>query len=80
LTHPRLLSSIPQLFVADIAALCAYFSRVLGFETVFVYDIRESESLVSADFGLAKATVIEQLFADVASSGASFHQHLRDEP
>ena len=35
--RPRLVSSIPQLFVADIDAACAWFSRVLGFGTVFKY-------------------------------------------
>ena len=106
--RPRLISSIPQLFVADIGASCEYFSAVLGFETVFTYGeppfyaqvrrdvarvnlkamdvavfvegIRERESLLSADFGLATAAEIEQLYADMTAAGAAFHEPLRSEP
>ena len=106
--RPRLVSSIPQLFVTDIDAACTWFARVLGFSTVFKYgappfyaqvmrdaaranlkamdvpvfvgDVRERESLLSADFGLATATEIDQLFADVSAAGADFHQPLRVEP
>ena len=108
MNRPYLISSIPQLFVVDIAASCAYFVRVLGFEVVFTYgeppfyaqvkrdaarvnlkamdvpvfvgDIRERESLLSADFGLATAAEIEQLYAEVTAAGAVFHQVLRVEP
>ena len=108
MNRPYLISSIPQLFVVDIAASCAYFVRVLGFEVVFTYgeppfyaqvkrdaarvnlkamdvpvfvgDIRERESLLSADFGLATAAEIEQLYAEVTAAGAVFHQVLRREP
>ncbi|HYN27211.1 MAG TPA: VOC family protein [Burkholderiales bacterium] len=38
-TNPSstLLAAYPQLFVADIAASCAYFKQTLGFDTVFAY-------------------------------------------
>ena len=106
--RPRLISSIPQLFVADIGASCDFFAGVLGFETVFTYGeppfyaqvrrdaarvnlkamdvpvfvagLRERESLLSADFGLASVTEIEHLYADVTAAGAALHQPLRTEP
>ena len=106
--RPRLISSIPQLFVADIDQACDYFGRVLGFSVVFKYgsppfyaqvvrdaarvnlkamdvpvfagDIRERESLLSADFGLASSTEIDRLYVDVQTAGADFHQPLQDEP
>jgi uncharacterized glyoxalase superfamily protein PhnB len=105
--RPRLISAIPQLFVADIFKSCAYFERVLGFSIVFVYgtppfyaqvrrdearvnlkamdvpvfadNIRERESLLSADFGLATAAEVDQLYVNVIAAGADFHQHLRIE-
>ena len=32
-----MIAAFPQLFVADIHASCAYYERVLGFATVYVY-------------------------------------------
>jgi catechol 2,3-dioxygenase-like lactoylglutathione lyase family enzyme len=37
LTRPVLIAAEPQLFVADIKASCDFFTRMLGFSTVFVY-------------------------------------------
>ena len=36
-TKPKLVAAEPQLFVADVAASCAFFKGKLGFSIVFTY-------------------------------------------
>jgi len=43
-------------------------------------ELRERESLLSADIGLDSAAEIKQLFLEVQSAGVDFHQTLKREP
>jgi len=49
-------------------------------EPVFAEDVRERESLLSANITLESADGIRDLFLAYQAAGASFHQALRTEP
>jgi catechol 2,3-dioxygenase-like lactoylglutathione lyase family enzyme len=49
-------------------------------EPVFVGDIRERESLLSASMTVESAAEIRQLFLQFQAAGVAFHQTLRQEP
>jgi catechol 2,3-dioxygenase-like lactoylglutathione lyase family enzyme len=48
-------------------------------EPVFVGDIRERESLLSATITVRRNETIEELFGEFQSTGVRFHQPLREE-
>lgn len=49
-------------------------------EPVFVGDIRQRETLLSASITLATSAAIKQLYLEYLSAGVSFHQTLKTEP
>ena len=53
--------------------------RVVG-EAVFVGDVRERESLLSASFTVAGTAEIKELFVTYQAAGVRFHQRLKKEP
>ena len=53
--------------------------RVVG-EAVFVGDVRERESLLSASFTVAGTAEIKELFVSYQAAGVRFHQRLKKEP
>jgi catechol 2,3-dioxygenase-like lactoylglutathione lyase family enzyme len=58
----------------------ARFALRVVCEPVFVGDIRERESLLSASVTVATPHEIEQLFADFQARGVAFHKSLGLEP